>query len=219
MDKFDIYFSGQILADKDPLKVKKAIGKFFKVEGKKLEKLFSGTQLKVKSAVDVDTAGKYRAAFRQMGALVEISSAAPTSPAPSAQPSTSTKTKTTPQDTESKSTTSTQADTALTAVSASLADCQPPPVAIPEPDLSDYSLAFPGMDLDESPPVPDANIDTTHLGLVTPDSPEQASDEIVIIPPMPDISHLSADVGSLEDCVDEKEAVPIPDISEMELVE
>lgn len=219
MDKFDIYFSGQILADKDPLKVKQAIGKFFKVDGKKLDKLFSGTQLKVKSAVDVDTAGKYRAAFRQMGALVEISSAAQSAPTPTAQPSANAKPKATAQQTENASPATTQADAALTATLASFADCHPAPAATPEPDLSDYSLAFTGMDLDESPPVPDANIDTNHLDLVSPDSPAQDSDEILIIPPMPDISHLSADAVSLADCVDEKEATPIPDISEMELVE
>lgn len=72
MQSFDIYFSGALMQDASPEQARAAVGKMFKLEGKKLEHLFSGRPVCIKKAVSVEKANKYRAAFREAGALVDI---------------------------------------------------------------------------------------------------------------------------------------------------
>ncbi|MCB1772723.1 MAG: hypothetical protein KDI88_03840 [Gammaproteobacteria bacterium] len=72
MQDFDIYFLGETLADADPVEVRNGVAALFKISGDAVERLFSGKAVRVKHGVDVDTAGRYREAFRNVGALVQI---------------------------------------------------------------------------------------------------------------------------------------------------
>lgn len=72
MQAFDIYFLGEMLPGSDPESVKREVAKLFKVADDAVDRLFSGKPLRVKQGIDVDTASRYRAAFRDAGALLQI---------------------------------------------------------------------------------------------------------------------------------------------------
>lgn len=74
---YDIFFSGRTVEGADPATVKRNLAKTFNMGSEQLEYLFAGNSVKVKGGVDQETAIKYRVAFRNAGALVEIQSADP----------------------------------------------------------------------------------------------------------------------------------------------
>ena len=84
MQSFDIYFLGEMLPDTDPAKVRQGVAKLFKVQEDRVDRLFSGKPLRVKQGVDADVASRYRGAFRDVGALIEIVPNG--SPPPAARP-------------------------------------------------------------------------------------------------------------------------------------
>jgi len=97
MQGFDIYFRGEMLADADPAAVREGVARLFKLETSAAARLFSGKPVRVKQNVDADSASRYRAAFRDVGALVQIvptggqapaADAVPTTPPTPADPST-----------------------------------------------------------------------------------------------------------------------------------
>jgi hypothetical protein len=84
MHYFDIYFFGETLPDSELASVKAGVAELFKIDAAAVERLFSGKGVRVKQAVDAETASRYRAAFREVGALIQI---VPTgSPAPDGTP-------------------------------------------------------------------------------------------------------------------------------------
>ena len=95
-EQFEIAFSGQIREGADLQEVKARIGKMFKADGAKLDRLFSGQRIVIKANVDQQTAQKYQSALLSAGAECEIRSmsttpaeavvAAPPAPAVEAQP-------------------------------------------------------------------------------------------------------------------------------------
>lgn len=72
MQAFDVYFLGETLPDADPASVRQGVARLFKIQEDAAERLFSGKPLRVKQGLDVETASRYRAAFREVGALVQI---------------------------------------------------------------------------------------------------------------------------------------------------
>lgn len=234
MKVFDIYFFGQLTGSFDPEAVKNNIGNRFKLAGDKLEKLFSGKPVLIKSGVDASTAGKYRETFRQAGALIDI---VPSGQKPVAP-------KLAPEAPVRETTPGTLKILPLEAGDLSDIARSTPPLEVPAAD--EFSLSPAGALLPESEPEPVQEIDTSHLEAVPPNSgsleefgqvPEPApipdisgletvapdkgdlSDtaEPVEPAPIPDLDHLEAHASSLEDCVEEKEEKPIPDISDMKL--
>jgi hypothetical protein len=187
--RFDIYFAGEILPDHPAEAVKQWLGSQFKLQGQALERLFSGQPVRIKQGVDMDTAGRYRAAFRQAGALLEIrpviDAPAPASPAPApAAPAAS-------QTAENSG----DEPALLPPNTGSLEDCTIPVTAAPLPDISHMQLDSPEHPLDDRPPAPPADIATEHL------------------------SAAPANTGDLSDCAQEKPATPIPDISQLKLAD
>ncbi|HEC16507.1 MAG TPA: hypothetical protein ENI99_08070 [Sedimenticola sp.] len=185
-ERYDIFFSGQIMEGEDEAGVRKKIGAMFKASPEQLERLFSGKPVKIKSGVDLDKAVKYRVAFRDAGALVDIHPAASDAQTAQPQPATAKSTKPAPD---------TGAVTLLPPNTGSLIDCAPEIVAAPIPDISGISLAEPGATIDESEPPPPVDIDT---------------EDLVLNPPR---------TGSLEDCRQAVEAMEIPDISALKIVD
>ena len=86
LDTYDVYFSGNLLKDADTEEAKRKIGAMFKLEGDKLERLFSGKPIPIKRGVDMDRAVKFRVAFRDAGALVDIVPEGQPAPNPAARP-------------------------------------------------------------------------------------------------------------------------------------
>ena len=192
---FDIYFSGKVI-DQDQLpEVKQKIGKLFNASEAVLDKLFSGQPTKIKKAVDMDTAIKYRVKFREAGAIVDIR------PCQSAPPA--------PTSTEASTPASTPAGEAIPKSNFSAAEAvTPEPAEAPAtetsapqeaavasaPDSIDASLALPGSIIDDTPEPPPANYNTDQfdLGEANSGSLEEFA-ETVIPAAIPDISALDVE--------------------------
>jgi hypothetical protein len=217
MQTFDIYFSGELLADTPPERARSAIGRMFRVEGAALERLFSGQPVRVKSGVDVDKAGRYRQAFREAGALVDIvpegSPPPGRSPAPPAEvpPADSVEE---PDD---------EGMQLLPPRTGTLEDCAPRIEAQEIPDTGWMDLDAPGITLDETPPPPAAEIDTDRISNSGLDAPGTILDETPAAPPAEidtdGLSMSEAQGFTLEDCVDSREPDPLPDTSHLALEE
>lgn len=163
MQTFDIYFLGEMLPDADPAAVRRDVAKLFKTSDDAVDKLFSGKPRRVKQGIDVDTASRYRAAFREAGALLQI---VPTGgPPPEAiSPESAAGTKTQPE-----GTTSGPAKAAT----------------------GDIGLAEPGAIIDNSQPPPPVEIDISSLSAAPPNSGSLEDCKVEKPPhPIPDISHL-----------------------------
>ncbi len=146
---FDVYFSGKVLEGQEMEAVRHAVADIFKADSAMVERLFSGTPVRIKAGVDQETAIKYRVTFRQAGAIVDIK---PTDSAPEPTEQTTTEK---PQATDSM--------TLLPAKSGSLIDCAIEEEAAPIGDFSYMSLAPEGTDIDETEPTPELDIDTSNL--------------------------------------------------------
>jgi hypothetical protein len=171
-ERYDIYFTGQLIDGRQPDQVKQNIGKIFGARGATLEQLFSGNPVRVKRGVNQDTAVKFRVAFRNAGALVEIR--------PAQQPAME-------ENPEQPSGTL----SLLPPRSGSLADCAPTVVPATLPDVSDLALSPAGATIDESAPPPMLSIDTGDLSLYPPNSGSLEECARPVEPePLPDISDL-----------------------------
>jgi len=216
-EKFDIFFSGQIMEDQDEAEVRTKVGRIFKANEKQLDRLFSGQAVKIKSGVDLDSAVKYRVAFRNAGALIDIRPTTTASTATAAQPQATDSSPPTESSQPAK-----DGIELLPPKTGSLIDCAPEviPAAIPNIDSMDFGNNAEPLDATEPPPP--ANIDTQGLTL-NPASTETMLDETEPPPPANiDTDSLDlnpANTGSLEDCQQPVEPAEIPDISALKIIE
>ena len=196
-ERYDIFFSGKIIEGQDDAEVRTKIGQMFKAGPQQLERLFSGKPIKVKSGIDLDNAVKYRVAFRDAGALVDIKPAASDAEASPQQPAPSESAESKPDTPAKAAPPPTEAEDIilLPPNTGSLIDCAPEVIPTPIPDISGIDVANVGATIDESEPPPPANIDTEGLTL----NP--------------------ARTGSLEDCQEPVESLEIPDISALKIVD
>lgn len=183
--KYDIYFRGECLPGADEAKVKVAIAKIFKADDAKLAQLFSGKVNTIKKAADKATAIKYQQVFKQAGAKAVITLVKDAVETPTAAPVT----------TESISTSNTD----------------------PQEKQGNWDILPSGSDLlapEERRNIPDADIDTSAIKMVSPFADVETDEKID--PPAPDTSHISvAEVG--EDMNPTRPA-PVPDL-ELDLSE
>ena len=206
LETYNVYFSGQIMKDRDPAEVRKKLGAKFKLEGTKLDAFFSGKPVLIKKAVDMEQAVKFRVTFRDAGALVDIRPVE----RPAAQP-----------DTALPSGSDTASDETFTLSepgSFDLSDCTPPVQPQPIPDISALALDRPGVSLAETGLPNPAEIDTSELEL---DKPGVILDEntpaATSIPDIPDLSLSQAREGSLEEYQQPIQPTPIPNIDHLML--
>ncbi len=180
---YDIYFTGQIMDGKDPLEVRQLVGNMFKADQAQLEKLFSGSRVRIKADIDEETATRYRVAFRNAGALVEIL------PAESGAIEASATGNTNPPNPDPSSEL-----TLLPANTGSLEGCAPKVTPQPLPDIEHISLASAGSTIDESPDPepPSINTDDLSMGPANSGSLEDCKKEVEPYP-IPDITHLDLD--------------------------
>lgn len=71
-DVYDIVFSGELVKNVDLASAKQNVGKLFKMDGPKLDALFSGKAIVLKRGLNFETATKYRVAIKKAGALVNV---------------------------------------------------------------------------------------------------------------------------------------------------
>jgi hypothetical protein len=168
MQGFDIYFLGEMLPEANPTDVREGVARIFKIDPAAADRLFSGKPLRVKQAVDAEAASRYRAAFRDVGALLQIvpeGSAPPAVAAPAAAAG--------------------QTVPGIAAAELSAAG----PEASEGPD--GLTLAEPGATIDHTPPPPPADIDTSRLEALPANtgSLEDCTTEKPVRV-IPDISHM-----------------------------
>jgi hypothetical protein len=193
---FDIFFSGKIMDDQDPTEVRERIRRMFNAKDDQLQRLFSGEPVRIKEGADEEEASKYRVAFRDAGALVEIKLAEAT--AADSVPSTP----------DANAAAETADDSGLTLLppnSGSLIDCAPQIKPQEIPDISSLTLAPEGALIDESEQPPPAEIDTGDLTVSPAQSGSLEEYQQPVEPyPIPDISNLEVE------STDEEEAPPEP---------
>lgn len=183
-ENFDIYFSGKILPDADLAEVRTRVGQLFNADARVLDQLFCGKPVKIKKAVDMDTAIKYRVKFREAGAIIDIRptgqpapapAAAPTKPQPTAQPATESEPVATSSPPPASGTDQSSAEPAAASISA-----------------IDSSLAAAGSIIDDTPAPPPAqfNTDDLQLGPANQGSLEEFAEQVNPAE-IPDISQMS----------------------------
>jgi hypothetical protein len=187
LETYDIYFSGATLKEADPAETKRKIGAMFKLEGKKLERLFSGKPVAIKKGVDMDRAVKFRVAFRDAGALVDIVPAG--QPAPKPKPT---------------------AKPELAAKPEPAARPEPSPRPAPAVTTAAATTQSP------SPASKPAQLKDSGLSLADGPLPATEESSVEPIP-VPDFGLSEAKEFTLSDCTAPVEPAPIPDISALDL--
>ena len=164
MAGFEVVFQGQVQPGLDPAQVRARIGQLFQVDERQVEMLFSGRRIVIKSGLDEQAAQRYRQAIERAGAQCELVplQEEPPAAAPAPAPARSVA----PRD----------------EFMAACGDVQAPDFPLAEPgadmqdsytdhaplniDLSAFTLAPPGTDLDQRPDLPPPPApDTSHLRL------------------------------------------------------
>jgi hypothetical protein len=200
-ERFDVVFRGRLMEGQDPAQVRRKVARLFKANEAQLQRLFSGNPVSVKKGVDMETASRYRLAFREAGALVEISAGQPT------------------QNESNESADPADHLTLVPANTGSLEEYAPKIAPAPLPDISDMSLAAVGSDHEPARPQTAPAIDTDGLGLV--DGQDWTLEDCQPPPPPPlepDLSGL--DLSPPDDTSHippEPPPLPLPDISDMAL--
>ncbi len=201
-EKYDLFFSGQIMDGLDMAEVRIRVGKIFGATEEQLDRLFSGDPIPIKKGVDMDTAVKYRVTLREAGALIDV---VPTRSPPtrsSGRPATGGSPAAPAEDAQAA------APAGATAVSeagaqmslapprtGTLEDCAPETLPAELPDISGLDLAAEGEHLVVQQAVSAPQIDTSGLEL------------------------FPANTGDLKDCQREPPPLPLPDISDLRLLD
>jgi hypothetical protein len=189
----------------------------FRIDGPPLERLFSGAPTAIKKDIDLETASRFRDAFKQAGALVElrkVNSPAATSAAPQAAVSGGAAQQADPTAHEGLHLAAPR--------TGSLIDCAPKEDPAPIADISGIGLAEPGALVAEPSEEPAAPTpDLSGIELAEPGSP-MGDGQPLPPPPQVDTTKLElapANTGSLEDCAREESPVAIPSIDHLKVVE
>jgi hypothetical protein len=172
---YDLYFSGKIIGQNDPEQVRLKVGRIFGVDSQTLDRLFSGKPVRIKAAVDQETAIRYRVALRDAGALLDI------------KPRESDTVAITPSvDMEDGASL-----TLLPPNTGDLTDCTAPAEPFLLPDITDITLAPTGAVIDESDSPTARPIDTGELTMAEPNTGSLEDCYPVAEPkPIPDIAHI-----------------------------
>ncbi|WP_456379988.1 hypothetical protein [Thiolapillus sp.] len=234
--KFDIYFSGEILDGRDEQQVRETVGKLFKLSGDKLDALFSGEPKRIKKNLDVEQSGRFRAAFRKAGAIVQIVVAGEKppeeAPATAAKPGSASSSglklapvgsdlNPLPRDIEHgiQAPAIHAAELEIAPIGPVPADSAPQPADIDTSNLQ-AAPAESGSLEEFAPAVEPAPLpDISSLEIARDDRPAQ-QDRPESANNIPDTSHLEAvppRTGSLEKFARHKKPAPIPDISNLSL--
>lgn len=175
MAVFEVVFHGQVRADVAPEQARARIGQLFQASDRQLETLFSGRRIVIKQGLDEAAAQKYRQAIERAGALCDIvpmaetaaeipppvAAAAPAAPVPQRRATVE------PRDEYMAAFKDVEApDLPIAPLGADMQDSYAD-VAPPDIDLSAFSLAPPGSDLEQlKTTAPAVTPDTSHLRMV-----------------------------------------------------
>ncbi|MCG7947229.1 MAG: hypothetical protein N0C84_12875 [Candidatus Thiodiazotropha taylori] len=240
IDNYDVYFSGALIKDSDPEKVKRKVGAMFKLEGERLERLFSGKPIPIKRGIDMDRAIKYRVAFRDAGGLVDIVPAGEPPPKPKPPAAERPEQGLPPQQAKPVQPTETLTladgpmepppepphreieapDFSLSKDGFDLSDCTPEVTPQVIPDISNLDFSKEESKLDQAKEPEPLHIDTSALDFDT--SEHDLEEQRPAPTPNIDTGTLSlspAKQGTLEDCQEEVEPAAIPNLDHLKIVE
>lgn len=165
--RFDILFTGEVMAGADPNAVRARIQELFKLSDEAAERLFDGRPVTIKRGVATATASRYREVFRDAGALVHVTPV-PTAGAPAHE--------TAPAATDRTGDMPGHPAAVVSRLSLAPMGDDPlePPIATASPHIDVRHLALvPGWDwtlADCEPPLPPVELpDISHLHLVEPE--------------------------------------------------
>lgn len=165
MPRYAVYFAGETRPDIPLADVKQNLAKLFKADPARIEQLFSGNEITLKTDLDETTAAKYKAILEQAGALVQLKSTQPSHAA--AQP--------------------------ITPAKHGLLNVQPRDAymaAFQHIEATDFGIAALGSDLTEPSEQPVTHIDTSRLSLAPVGSNLQDPTKEHSHISVPDTSHL-----------------------------
>lgn len=167
---FEVVFNGEVIDGHDVAETRANIGKLFKADAAKIERLFSGNSVVIKKDLDEATANKYIGAFKKAGAHAVVRNAAEaaeenlaeSSPSPAPAQATTESKPATPAASNANSVFehSKEAGEHLTAAPKTQIELNS------APDLSGLTLRENTGNLVDAPDdVPDADIDTSEITL------------------------------------------------------
>jgi hypothetical protein len=151
---YDVLFAGELLPDADPALTRQRLAALFRIEPDAVERLFAGTPVVIRKAVEEGVAHRYQQAMRQCGAVCTLRAVSSAD---------------TPDAIASADAAEEFAPDLSSAVllPPGTPFPQPPPARPPQFDFSELSLAEPGVDLVEPRPVVPAPVpDISGISLV-----------------------------------------------------
>jgi len=165
---YEIVFSGESLPGALPDQVKSNLARLFQADAQRIELLFSGRRLVLKSNLDAAAAEKYRVTLERAGALVTVVEMAVeeiemTAPLPAPVPG---RAQVAPRDAYMAAFSAVDApDFGIAEVGSDMQDAKPEPVALAL-DLSAFSVAPVGADMGQLPAATVVTVpDISHLSL------------------------------------------------------
>jgi hypothetical protein len=170
MTRFEIAFSGQLVAAVSLATVQANMARLFQADAQRIALLFSGRRMVIKNNLDAAAAEKYRLTLERAGAVVEVVAMAVDEieqAAPAVvSPQTPGRLQVLPRDEYMAAFAEVEAlDFGIAPLGVDLQDAQPQAIA-PAVDLSQFSLAPTGSDMGQIKAEPAAPApDTSHLKL------------------------------------------------------
>jgi hypothetical protein len=149
-ERYRLVFRGEVLEGQHKAVVKQRLGAALKVEGERLDAMFTGKAVTIRKDADTDTAAKFQIAFKRAGARLRVLPIddEPVVEAPKAEP---------------------EAEGAFRLAPVGSPMIEPrPPAPPPAVDLSRLSLAAPGATLGTPKPVDAVAPDVSHLTIAAP---------------------------------------------------
>lgn len=225
---FELIYNGSIAKGFEPEQVKQNVAQLYKTEVSKVERLFSGELVVIKTDLDRETALKYQAAMKKAGAEVAIrpKQSAATQAAPAAQPKPETVAAPPAPAPQQPPVASPESPAPVAADDSGITMAEPgvqivEHEVIPEPDINISAISMAEVGVDVADPV---EVDAAPLPDISAISMAEAGAQIVEYEPVPeleiDVSSISmAEVGTIMADPVEVEATPIPDISNMSMAE
>lgn len=171
--RFTVVFSGRLVDGADGAQVRENLAKVFKADAARIDGMFSGKRVVIKSNLPEAKARNYQAVLAKAGAVVELvaSGAQAAEPAPAATTPSSATPTAAPKQSSATTARSPQPppqapDLTIAEPGVILVEYQPPPPA--EFDTTQFDLAEVGVTLIEPAPVVPADFDTSTLALAPP---------------------------------------------------
>ena len=167
-DEYRLIYSGEVFEGQHSAVVKKRLAALLKLDGERMDVLFSGKAVVVKKAADEKTAARYQAAFQKAGARLRV---LPLDEADTESPSNATPPS------------ATEPDTASPAASGGLAVLPPGSAVLNDDERQDFT------------PV---DVNTDHLSVAGASFAIDGDDPNLPEPEVPNVDHLSvAELGAL----------------------